>query len=148
MKTITAFFITVLAMMCVSCTTQTLSDAAISTAVKGRLTGDSETSAIQIGVDTVNGVVTLSGVVPSDRERAKAELLARTTDGVRDVINNVTVNPDIISTTNIGEKTEEAVTDAALLTKIKAKLLAEGITGTNVDVIDAHVTLKGEVENA
>ncbi len=37
--------------------------------------------------------------------------------------------------------------NAALLAKIKAKLLAEGITGVNVDVAGSAVTLQGVVEN-
>ncbi len=38
--------------------------------------------------------------------------------------------------------------DAEILSKIKTKLLVEGITGTNVDVKNGDVTIKGEVKNS
>lgn len=137
-----------LVLICFGCASQVVDDAAISAKVKSRLAADGETSAIKIGVDTVNGVVTLSGVLPTVREKQKAEQIARGTENVKQVVNNITINPDSVSTTNAGEKAEEAVSDAVILTKIKAKLLTEGIAGTNVDVANGAVTLKGQVESA
>ena len=40
------------------------------------------------------------------------------------------------------------MSDASILTKIKSQYLAQGIVGTNVDVNDGVVVIKGEVENA
>lgn len=147
MKIILITLITVVALNALGCDSQTLDDVGISAKVKGNLATDSETSAIKIGVDTSNGIVTLSGVVPTEREKGKAEQVARSTEGVKQVVNNITINPDSIGATNAGEKVEEAVTDAAMLAKIKAKLLAEGITGVDVDVVSGTVTLKGTVES-
>lgn len=148
MKMLFMILLAALAFTYVGCNTQTLDDVGISAKVKGSLATDTETSAIKIGVDTTNGVVTLSGVVPTEREKAKAEQIARNTEGVKQVVNNISINPNAIGATNVGAKAEEAMTDATILTKVKAKLLAEGITGVNVDVANGVVTLQGEVENA
>jgi hyperosmotically inducible periplasmic protein len=139
--------IAILTLVCSNCTQQAVDDATVSAKVKTRLAGDAETSAIKIGVTTVKGVVTLSGVVPTELEKAKAEQVARGTEGVTQVVNNITINPEAIGATNIKEKTEEAVNDATILSKIKTKLVLEKITGTNVDVVNGEVTLKGEVSD-
>jgi hyperosmotically inducible protein len=145
MRNRSMILIAILTLVSFSCTQQAVDDAAISAKVKTGLAGDAETSAIKIGVTTVKGVVTLSGEVPTEREKTKAEQVARGTEGVTQVVNNITINPDTIGATNIKEKTEETVNDAAILSKIKAKLVLEKITGTNVDVTNGEVTLKGEV---
>jgi osmotically-inducible protein OsmY len=147
MRTRSMILIAILTLTCASCSQQEVDDATISAKVKTRLAGDTETSAIKIGVTTVKGVVTLSGVVPTDREKTKAEQVARETEGVTQVVNNITINPDTIGATNVKERAEEAVNDAAILSKIKTKLVLEKITGTNVDVVDGEVTLKGEVSD-
>jgi hyperosmotically inducible periplasmic protein len=130
---------------CIERTQQAVDDVAITAKVKTGLAGDSETSAMKVGVTTDRGIVTLSGAVPTDREKAKAEQIARRTEGVTQVVNNITIDPNTIGATNIKEKTEEAVSDTAILSKIKAKLLLEQITGTDVDVLNGVVTLKGQV---
>jgi hyperosmotically inducible periplasmic protein len=147
MRNRSMILIAILTLVCSNCTQQAVDDATVSAKVKTRLAGDAETSAIKIGVTTVKGVVTLSGVVPTELEKAKAEQVARGTEGVTQVVNNITINPESIGATNIKEKTEEAVNDATILSKIKTKLVLEKITGTNVDVVNGEVTLKGEVSD-
>lgn len=158
MKVATVALATILMLIGAGCARQAVDDVGTSAKVKAKLAADSQTSAIKIGVDTVNGVVNLSGVVPTEREKMKAEELARSTEGVVQVTNNITVNPDSIGATNAEQKAREAIgnveekarevgTDAAILTSIKARYLTEGITGTNVDVLDGTVIIKGEVEN-
>ena len=66
-------------------------DATITTKVEAKLTGDSEVSAYNVDVDTNDGVVRLSGEVEKPEARAEAEKLARDTEGVRRVINDITV---------------------------------------------------------
>jgi osmotically-inducible protein OsmY len=73
---------------------QQIDDAAITAAVKAKLAGDPDTAAINIDVDTNDAVVTLSGKVATSAERSEAERLARETDGVARVINNLTVGDD------------------------------------------------------
>lgn len=68
-----------------------IDDAAITASVKSKLAADPEVSAHNIDVDTNEGVVTLSGRVDDGAERSEAEQLARGTDGVKRVINNLKV---------------------------------------------------------
>ena len=68
------------------------SDAGITTSVKTRLAADDTVKAYQVDVDTQNRVVTLSGAVEHTAARERALMIARETDGVRDVIDQITVN--------------------------------------------------------
>ena len=72
---------------------QSITDATITTAVKGKYMLDDELKAHDINVDTVGGVVTLTGAAPSEAAIARATEVARTVDGVRDVTNQLTVKP-------------------------------------------------------
>lgn len=64
-----------------------IDDATITTRVKAQLTDDETVRARDIDVDTLDGVVTLSGRVRTDEESAQAEELAREVEGVREVQN-------------------------------------------------------------
>lgn len=66
-------------------------DAGITTSVKSKLAADEAVKAYQIDVDTKEHVVTLSGRVDSAVARDRAMMLARQTDGVRDVIDDLAV---------------------------------------------------------
>jgi hyperosmotically inducible protein len=66
-------------------------DAAITAAVKAKLTADTDINPFNIDVDTNEGVVTLQGRVEKEEARTKAEQLARDTDGVKRVVNLITV---------------------------------------------------------
>ena len=66
-------------------------DAGITTNVKTKLAADADVSAYQVDVDTRNGVVTLTGVVETQAAKDQALAIARDTDGVRDVIDQVRV---------------------------------------------------------
>lgn len=67
-------------------------DATITTAVKAKLVGDRVKNLIAVNVDTENGVVSLHGTVPTERDKMEAERLARTTKGVVDVKNDLKVD--------------------------------------------------------
>jgi hyperosmotically inducible protein len=67
---------------------------AISTEVKSKLaTEGSVTLANQVKVETVKDIVQLSGFVPSEADRTKAEQIAWSVDGVRAVENDIIVQP-------------------------------------------------------
>jgi hyperosmotically inducible protein len=68
-----------------------LDDAAITASVKSKFATDPDVSMLNIDVDTVNGIVTLTGMVDSATEKAKAGQLAAGTDGVRRVTNNLQI---------------------------------------------------------
>lgn len=72
-------------------TVQVIDDAAITTALKAKLVADDELKALDINVDTVGGVVTLTGMAPSATAKDRATEIANTVDGVSTVNNNLTV---------------------------------------------------------
>jgi hyperosmotically inducible periplasmic protein len=152
------------------------SDAGITTAVKSKLAADDTVKSYRIDVDTSNAVVTLNGQVDTARARARAVELAKATDGVRDVVDNLNVvagvTPpgglddaamkrarDAADATTAGADTARdtvgtagsAAGDATLTAKVKAKFLADtSISGLKIDVDTKNdvVTLNGTVPTA
>lgn len=68
-----------------------VSDSVITTKIKADLVRDPDLKAMDVHVETVKGVVKLSGFVPSTAEASKAEALARGVDGVTDVQSDLKV---------------------------------------------------------
>ena len=68
-----------------------ITDAAITSAVKSKFLADSTVKGLRIDVDTSNGMVTLNGNVATRAEADKAMTIARNTDGVKGVHDNLTV---------------------------------------------------------
>jgi LPXTG-motif cell wall-anchored protein len=69
------------------------SDESLTNSVKAGLAADGAIKADNISVDTRDRVVTLTGTAESEREQQKALQIARATDGVTEVVNNITVVP-------------------------------------------------------
>lgn len=69
------------------------SDTAITAKVKGALHENKVTSGSDIHVETVAGVVTLKGTVPSADAAATAQQVAQQTKGVKEVRNELTMAP-------------------------------------------------------
>ena len=70
-----------------------IDDATATTQVKARFADDPMVSAMAIKVETLKGVVQLSGFAKSVEERSKAEAIARTASGVKGVFNDIVVRP-------------------------------------------------------
>jgi hyperosmotically inducible periplasmic protein len=70
---------------------QQIDDATITAAVKAKLAADGDINPFNIDVDTNGGVVTLQGRVAKAEARSKAEEHARNTEGVKRVINLISV---------------------------------------------------------
>jgi osmotically-inducible protein OsmY len=68
-----------------------LDDAWIHTKITTKLIGDNDASAHEINVDVNNNVVTLRGTVDSADEKAEATRIARETEGVKSVNNQLKV---------------------------------------------------------
>jgi osmotically-inducible protein OsmY len=66
-------------------------DASITSAVKTKLLGDTKVGGLKIDVDTKDNVVTLTGTVNSAAEKAEAIRLAKTTTGVKSVVDKLVV---------------------------------------------------------
>ena len=133
------------------------SDAGISTRVKAKISADRAiTNTDQIEVSTQHKVVTLSGKTDSEAAKERAILLARGSEGVTSVVDNLTVAPSASSggvggaLSEAAGKVAEAVDDAAITTAVKAKLIGDSqVSGTKIDVDtkDGIVTLKGTVKS-
>jgi hyperosmotically inducible protein len=70
---------------------QIAADGATTSAVKSRLIVDKDVKALDVNVDTYNGVVRLSGTVRTQAQRSAAERVVRGTKGVEGVRNELKV---------------------------------------------------------
>jgi hypothetical protein len=70
---------------------QALGEAALTAKIKSKMALDDTVKALSIDVDTKGTVVTLSGTVHSEAERAKALQLARETAGITAVNDNLVI---------------------------------------------------------
>lgn len=70
---------------------EAVTDAAITSAVKTKFLADTAVKGLKIDVDTNNGIVTLTGNVSSRAEANRAVMLARNTEGVKSVVNNLRI---------------------------------------------------------
>ncbi|MDQ3488397.1 MAG: BON domain-containing protein [Acidobacteriota bacterium] len=149
-----------IAMTTVACSA---TDPGLTTAVKSKLAADDTVKSYRIDVDTKDAVVTLNGAVDTAAARTRAVELARGTDGVRDVVDRLTVTPGTTPTTGVDDKVSgeareasreadaktdrakrdddttdrdgNSVGDAGLTTKVKTKFLADNdISGLKIDV--------------
>ena len=68
-------------------------DAKITSKVKTKLTSERVKNLVAVNVDTKDGVVHLKGTVPNEQAKAEAERLAKDTDGVISVTNDIKVSP-------------------------------------------------------
>jgi osmotically-inducible protein OsmY len=69
-------------------------DSTVTARVKTRFAEDPQVSAMRINVETLKGVVQLSGFATSATEKARAAEVARQVPGVQEVRNNIIVrNP-------------------------------------------------------
>ena len=105
-------------------------------------------NSFDINTDVKNGVITLTGKVESDVDKALAEELLENLDGVSRIDNQLTVMAD--KNGNRSDKDNSALKDAKIATVVKTRLLFESeVSGTSIDV-DAEngvVTLQGEVDS-
>jgi len=137
-------------------------DAGITTNVKAKMAADDTVKAYQVNVDTRNGVVTLTGDVDSALAKERAVQIARNTDGVREVVDSITVTESAPTgglfdrdnadrgTGNIGDNVRDITGDAGITSAVKAKLLADSmVSGLRIDVDteDGVVTLTGNVKS-
>jgi len=99
-----------IALTAVACSS---TDPGLTTAVKSKLAGDDTVKAYKIDVDTKDAVVTLNGAVDSAAAKRRAVALARATEGVRDVVDQMTVTPGVTPTTGVDDKVQGEAKEAA-----------------------------------
>ena len=66
-------------------------DATTTTSVKTKLLAEDGLKSVEIHVDTVEGVVTLTGTVDDEAQKSLAEQVARSVGGVSSVVNKLTL---------------------------------------------------------
>jgi len=68
-------------------------DAGITTLIKSRFAENKQVDALAISVETLNGVVMLSGFAKNATEKVTAENIARGVNGVKSVRNEIAIRP-------------------------------------------------------
>jgi len=149
---------------------QVVSDASVTTAVKTRLMSDKVARGTAIEVDTKDRVVTITGTVPTDADKARIGRLVAHTSGVKSVENDLTVTEAAAAPTSgtVHEKPEpegtkvvikddttpmvkkgaRVVSDASVTTAVKTRLMGDDLgraTQIDVDTKDGVVTITGNV---
>ena len=68
---------------------QNIDDSTITTEVKAKLSAERASNLTRVSVATANGSVSLTGIVPTVADRARAEEITRQVKGVRSVMNGL-----------------------------------------------------------
>ena len=87
------FAVAALATSCARTVVDTKDDLTITARVKTALLNDPSVGGMRIEVDTLSGVVTLSGTVPAPADAEKAVATARKVAGVKDVKSSLKIQP-------------------------------------------------------
>lgn len=120
------------------------SDSAISGKVKTAFGLSKRLSGYDIKAESDDGIVTLSGQVGSDAAKSLAAEIARDTPGVREVINNIEVNPGAQPSIE-NSRIDDLEIRASIL---EAFARSPELSGKNLDIVvqDRKVTLTGSVD--
>lgn len=130
---------------------RSVTDATITAAVKSNLLWNQNVEGTAIEVSTENGVVRLAGTAASGAERDLAVQLARNTQGVKSVQDEIAVGDGAKEGKkgrSMLNEAAQAVSDTYLTGRIKTVLMAsKGMDGAdvNVDTDQGVVTLTGTV---
>lgn len=117
-------------------------DSNVTTALGAKYAADSEIDRYRIDIDTLDGVVTLRGSVADAEQSSDAERIARTMDGVRDVVNELDIDAS-------PRTAKSAFEDSWIVVMIDSKLTVDPEVrsrNVDVDVYEGVVTLSGIVE--
>jgi hyperosmotically inducible protein len=107
--------------------------------VKAGLIDDPVTKAGQINVETYRGVVQLGGFVDNSQQKTEATKVASSVTGVKEVRNDLRVNPPQATTGQV-------IDDATVTATVKAKLIDDTTTKAhqiNVETQNGIVQLTG-----
>lgn len=125
-------------------TGQVVDDTAIAGKIKTALVADKTTDAIDIDVEVDKARVQLNGFVDSTAARDRAGEIARTTDGVIAVTNNLQIAAK-------GRMAGEYIDDKTLTVRVKAALADDPVAHAlkiDVEVNRGIVSLGGHVDSA
>ena len=123
-------------------TTKSAADAAgdmyTTSMVKMRLLADKDTPAMDINVDTDDGVVTLFGDVPTATAKTRAAEEAQKVSGVKKVHNELQVVAN-------AKQEDVKASDQEVASSVEQKLRENDLKNVNVDVKNCVVRLSGDV---
>jgi hyperosmotically inducible periplasmic protein len=105
-----------------------LEDAGTTARVKGALIANKATKATQINVETLDGVVQLSGFVDSEAARQAAVVTARNIGGVKEVQDRLLIR-------DAGRTAGQAIDDTVIAAKLKSELAGSAGLGVASDVV-------------
>jgi hyperosmotically inducible protein len=98
---------------------------------------------VSVSQDREKGVVTLTGTVPTEGDKAQAESIAKSSAGSQVVADQISVRPP---GNESDAKTVDSDTDKAIEKKLDAVLVKNKLDrGVKYDVKNGVVTLKGDV---
>jgi osmotically-inducible protein OsmY len=101
---------------------------------KDMLSDEALGTSVNVSVTIINGIILLTGEVHNDKQRKRAEALARSYTDTREVVNEL----ELSGQTNLNSRAN----DSYITGKVKSKLLrAENIPSSNIKV----VTERGKV---
>lgn len=132
--------------------TEAVSDAWITTKVKTELATTKGVSSTDISVTTVDGLVTLTGVLSNKAEIDKAVAMTRSIEGVQDVdaaglkVGDAAKVAAADNDNDASRSVGEVVDDTWITTKVKADLaVTEGVPSAVISVttVDGVVSLSG-----
>jgi osmotically-inducible protein OsmY len=112
-------------------------DAWLTAKVEAKYFLDDDVKGREIDVRTAKGVVTLTGTVASEAERRQAVAIARNTDGVRDVVDELRVDASVFEP---APATSEATRDRGPVTAPPPAAAIDPVE--NIDRPDPWITMK------
>jgi len=137
-------------------TKRIVSDTTLTTKVKAALIREKNLSAMDVNVETRNGVVQLSGFVDTADQQVRAAQVAQKVEGVKEVKNDLRLAatdaaaaPTEGSAAQLGHETERALSDSTITAKVKAALVREkdlSAMDVNVETKEGVVQLSGFVD--
>lgn len=126
---------------------QAIEDKGVSAAVRARLTYNGGFKGLSIGIETINNVTTLYGVVRSPEQRDYIARIASETKGVDQVVNNLTIQEPQTSG-NGWKDVGNSISDQFLEKRIEKTMLLNrhlSIRDLDVDVVSGTAVLTGSV---
>lgn len=133
------------AILAIACGTS--SDAGITTKVKSRLETDRTVNAAKVEVTTQHKVVILSGTVDTPESRTQAVALAKQTEGVKNVVDKLTIAAPQPGPPPGAAPGTVAANDDAITSAVRMKLASKPDVASSVavDTRAGVVTLSGSV---
>jgi osmotically-inducible protein OsmY len=125
-----------------------ISEGWLTATIQAKYFTDPDVKARNIDVDVNDGVAVLRGTVATDAERRQAATIARNTEGIREVTNELRVDASVAGDRPIGAVPQLRRPDPWITMKIQSKyFLDPEVKGYRIDVDtrDGLVTLTGEV---